>query len=267
MTYELHPLCTLFPRLDADAFAALVEDIRANGLREPITLHDGMILDGGNRYRACLEAGVEPSFQNFAGDHIASYVLSANLHRRHLTAGQRASIVSSVADFAKAHPPHRLAASKKEEGNVPPLSTVAERAQASKVDRKTQKQADRVAKASPELSQKVAAGEIPLAKALEQVTGKKRSKPQPKSDGAPVETDADIIQNLRAELATMADSLAQVSAELDAYKLAQDGEAAAKEILILQRKLELSNQARDQYMATCGELRKEVAALKRKLGK
>ena len=86
-------------------------------------------------------------------------------------------------------------------------------------------------------------------------------------EGAPVETDADIIQNLRAELATMADSLAQVSAELDAYRLAQDGEAAAKEILILQRKLELSNQARDQYMTTCGELRKEVSALKRKLGK
>ena len=83
----------------------------------------------------------------------------------------------------------------------------------------------------------------------------------------PIVRADEIIQNLRAELATMADSLAQVSAELDAYKLAQDGEAAAKEILILQRKLELATQARDQYMTTCGELRKEVAALKRKLGK
>ena len=267
MTYELHPLCTLFPRLDADAFAALVEDIRANGLREPITLHDGMILDGGNRYRACLEAGVEPTFQNFAGGNVASYVLSANLHRRHLTAGQRASIVSSVADFAKAHPPHRLAASKKEEGNVPPLSTVAERAQASKVDRKTQKQADRVAKASPELSQKVAAGEIPLAKALEQVTGKKRSKPQPKSDGAPVETDADIIQNLRADLAVKDQIIAELSTELDAWRIAKDGEAAQKEIVVLNKKLATANQSRDQWMTTCGELRKEVAALRRQLKK
>ena len=267
MTHELHPLCTLFPRLDPDAFAALVEDIRVNGLREPITLHDGMILDGGNRYRACLEAGVEPSFQEFAGGNVASYVLSANLHRRHLTAGQRASIVSSVADFAKAHPPHRLAASKKEEGNVPPLSTVAERAQASKVDRKTQKQADRVAKASPELSQKVAAGEIPLAKALEQVTGKKRTKPQPKPDGAPVETDADTIQNLRAELGTMAETLAEVSTELEAYRVAQNGEAAAKEIVRLTRLLEIANQSRDQWMTTCGELRKEVAALRRQMKK
>ena len=268
MTYELHPLCTLFPRLDADDFSALVEDIRANGLREPITLHDGMILDGGNRYRACLEAGVEPTFQNFAGDHIASYVLSANLHRRHLSAGQRASIVSSVADFAKAHPPHRLAASKKEEGNIPPLSTVAERAQASKVDRKTQKQADRVAKASPELSQKVAAGEIPLAKALEQVTGKKRAKAKPPhEEGAPVETDADIIQNLRAELRTMAETLAEVSTELEAYRVAQNGEAAAREIVRLKRMHEIASQSRDQWMTTCGELRKEVAALRRQLKK
>ena len=31
MSYELHPLCTLFPRLDEAAFASLVADIRVNG--------------------------------------------------------------------------------------------------------------------------------------------------------------------------------------------------------------------------------------------
>ena len=274
MTYELHPLCTLFPRLDADAFAALVEDIRANGLREPITLHDGMILDGGNRYRACLEAGVQPSFQEFAGGNVASYVLSANLHRRHLTAGQRASIVSSVADFAKAHPAHRAAAAHKEAADVSSLSTLEDRAKASKVGRDTQQRADRVAKASPELSQQVATGQIPLAKALEQVTGKKRTKRTPKrtpkrteEEGAPVETDADIIQNLRAELGTMAETLAEVSTELEAYRAAQNGEAAAKEIVRLTRLLEIANKTRDQYITTCGELRKEVTMLRRKLGK
>jgi len=43
---ELHPLCTLFPRMAGDEFAALCDDIKANGQREPIILHDGMILDG-----------------------------------------------------------------------------------------------------------------------------------------------------------------------------------------------------------------------------
>ena len=60
--YELHPLCTLFPRLGDEEAARLAEDIKANGLREPITLCGGMILDGGNRYAACITAGVEPQF-------------------------------------------------------------------------------------------------------------------------------------------------------------------------------------------------------------
>lgn len=33
-----------------------------------------------------------------------SFVLSANLHRRHMTAGQQAAIVASAQDWAKAHP-------------------------------------------------------------------------------------------------------------------------------------------------------------------
>lgn len=271
MSYPLHPLCTLFPRLEGEAFDALVDDIRANGLREPIKVLDGMILDGGNRYRACIEAGVEPEFDEYCGDNAAAFVISRNLHRRHLTAAQRSAVVTAVADFSKAHPAHRVAASHKEAATNSHFSTVEERAAAAEVSPATQKKTERVHKADPELNAKVARGEVTLTEALAKTKPKKakpklKSKPQP-DDGAPLETDADIIQNLRAELATMADSLAQVSAELDAYKLAQDGEAAAKEILILQRKLELSNQARDQWMATCGELRKEVAALKRKLGK
>ena len=268
MTYELHPLCTLFPRLDADAFAALVEDIRANGLREPITLHDGMILDGGNRYRACLEAGVEPTFQNFAGGNVASYVLSANLHRRHLTAPQRSVIVKAVSDFSQAHPPHRVAAAHKEGCNVSPFSTVDERAALADVSPRTQQKVERVTQAAPDMAAKLLSGEVKLKDALEQVTGKKRAKSKPPQDeGAPVETDADIIQNLRAELRTIAETLAEVSTELEAYRMAQNGEAAAKEIVRLNKLLEIANKTRDQYITTCGELRKEVAALRRQMKK
>lgn len=269
MSYALHPLCTLFPRLEGDAFDALVADIRANGLREPIILLDDMILDGGNRYRACLESGVKASFEQYRGDNAAAFVISRNLHRRHLTAAQRSAVVTAVADFTKAHPAHRIAAKHKEGGTNTTFSTLEERAAAAEVSKTTQQKTERVHKADPEMTMKVARGEVTLTEALAKTKPRKPPNPtQPTPDeGAPVETDADIIQNLRAELATMAETLAQVSAELDAYRIAQDGEAAAKEIQVLQRKLELSNQARDQWMATCGELRKEVAALKRKLGK
>ncbi|WNC88817.1 ParB N-terminal domain-containing protein [Paraburkholderia sp. FT54] len=60
MELELHPLCTLFPRLEGTEFDALKADIKTNGQLQPIVIHDGKILDGGNRYRACIELGISP---------------------------------------------------------------------------------------------------------------------------------------------------------------------------------------------------------------
>ena len=124
---ELHPLCTLFPRLADVEFDVLVADIKLNGLREPIITHDGMILDGGNRYRACLAAGVEPRWKLFDGGSIVSFVLSANLHRRHLTPGQQAAIVASAQDWASAHHQGGTGANqhtKEQSGNLAGLQTV-----------------------------------------------------------------------------------------------------------------------------------------------
>ncbi|MHB1937630.1 MAG: ParB N-terminal domain-containing protein [Acidobacteriaceae bacterium] len=273
---ELHPLCTLFPRMEGDSFAELVADIRANGLREPITLHNGMILDGGNRYRACLSADVKPMFREFKGDDIAAFVLSANLHRRHLSAGQSASIIAGVSAFAKQHPPHRIAATAQEGYNIVPLSTEAARAKAAGVHPNTQHAADKVQRADPELSRKVAAGEVTLAKALEKITGTKRTKKhavhsadEAQSDlGAPVETDADVLQNLRAELAQAHALIAELHDQLESYQTATSTEhAVAKELNVLKGKIRTISIARDGYMTTVGELRKEVALLRRQLGK
>lgn len=192
MTYELHPLCTLFPRLADAEFAALVADIRANGLRQPITLHEGMILDGGNRYRACLEAGVEPKFTAFGGASIVAFVLSANLHRRHLSAGQQAAIVASAQDWAQAQPASR----PEKAGNLAGLSTVADRAAKSGASDRTQRMADKVAKVDPELAKKVGHGEVSLPAAIEKITGnrpgaKPKAEAEPEDYGAPSQEEID----------------------------------------------------------------------------
>lgn len=204
MNYELHPLCTLFPRLNGAEFDALSEDIKANGLREPITLHEGLILDGGNRYAACVAAGVQPEFRQFVGTNIVSFVLSANLHRRHMTAGQQAAIVASAQQWAEAHAPHRA---KKGE-SLHPYATVADRAAQSGASHRTQQHADKVAKADPELAKQVAHGEVSLPAAVEKITGKRPgSKPAPE---LVIEDDGPSAEEIAEAEAAAADDAERV---------------------------------------------------------
>ena len=62
-------------------------------------LFEDKVLDGRNRARACETAGIEPKTRVYDGTDPAGYVLSANLHRRHLTASQRAMAIAKFADL------------------------------------------------------------------------------------------------------------------------------------------------------------------------
>jgi N6-adenosine-specific RNA methylase IME4 len=98
-TLEAHPLAELFPMLPEKEIRELADDIVTFGQRVPIVLLDSKILDGRNRYAACRFADVEPSFVDYDGDDPLNFVLSHNLHRRHLTESQRAMVAASIVDW------------------------------------------------------------------------------------------------------------------------------------------------------------------------
>jgi len=88
---EFHPAANIFRLLAGEDFAKLVNSVRTSGLIEPIWLDEqGRILDGRNRYRACLEAGVEPRYRQWDGTGLAAdFVWALNADRRHDTDGER----------------------------------------------------------------------------------------------------------------------------------------------------------------------------------
>ena len=104
-----HPLSEVWGDMPDKDFRELVEDVRKNGVRQPVTLYEGRVLDGWHRYRAALEAGVDPPFEDYAGDDPGGFVISANLHRRHLNPIGRAKIVARARRWAPVGKPRQVA--------------------------------------------------------------------------------------------------------------------------------------------------------------
>jgi ParB-like chromosome segregation protein Spo0J len=158
-----HPVANSFPLVEEAEFDSLVEDIKANGLREPITLHpDGSILDGRNRYRACREAGVEPRFVQWdSAGSVEAFVISKNLARRHLTPSQRAMIAARLATLAEGRPRKTRPSGRISQGEAARELNVGER---------TVRRARQVIEqGSPELREAVERGEISVSKAASRV--------------------------------------------------------------------------------------------------
>jgi hypothetical protein len=186
---QLHSLCTIFPKLDETAFEALKADIQANGQRNPIMVKDGEVIDGQNRLRACEELNVAPWMQEYQGDDLVEFVLAQNLHRRHLTAGQSATIVALAQDWSVAHPSGKMA---KLPTKGLPVDTQADRAEKSGASKRTQGSADKLVKENPELAKQVATGEISLNAAIKEIEPPKEQS---------VEDSFDVVHAYEQEVA------------------------------------------------------------------
>lgn len=94
-----HEYASIFPMMSDTEFEALKADIQAYGLIEPIETYQGKIIDGRNRYKACRELNIHPTFKEWRGSDVLAYIVSKNLHRRHLNESQRAMVGARLANM------------------------------------------------------------------------------------------------------------------------------------------------------------------------
>jgi ParB-like chromosome segregation protein Spo0J len=154
---KAHDYANLFPMLPDSELKTLADDIRENGLQTPITTLDGLILDGRNRHRACEIAGVDPTFDEYLGGDPLQFVISHNLHRRHLTESQRAMIAASVANLENGKRPPSIDGGSITQSKAQEMLNVGE----SSVSRA--KKIQRLG--SPELIEAVQSGEVTVGAA------------------------------------------------------------------------------------------------------
>jgi hypothetical protein len=169
-----HPYADLFPMMNAEELDALVDDLKENGLRHPIILYQDKILDGRNRDLCCEKADVEPHYETFDGDDEAALalVISLNVQRRDLTAGQRAIVAArrwmlngDTKDKGKGP---RAKGAKGQEVEIPPLG-VEEVARQFHSDKKSVIQARDLLTEASDLAAQVQAGSMRLAAAYEEL--------------------------------------------------------------------------------------------------
>lgn len=183
MTFTNHPAADVFPLLVDDELQELADDIYINGLIEPVVLlPDGRLLDGRNRVAACDLAGVDVRTRVYEGDDPIGYVVSLNLARRHLTAGQRAFVALEVKAAYAAEGRERQGTRTdlyRESDKGSPVDALAEAGKVAKVHRDTVSKATRIRKYDDEhgtdYESKVTSGEQPIDAVAKQV---KRAKSQ-----------------------------------------------------------------------------------------
>ena len=152
--------------MDAAELDALADDIRKNGLRQPIVKWQGKILDGRNRYRAYRMAGRKARFETYKGKDPLGFVLSQNLERRHLTEGQRAMLGADLQPQFEAEAKERQRLGK---ARMPDPKRAGQSrdyaAERCRVSGRLVQDAKRILKEAPELAPRVRDGSIKIAKA------------------------------------------------------------------------------------------------------
>lgn len=171
---NIHKFAMLYPEATVEESRLLTNHIKRCGLQNPITVLDGEILDGRNRFKACQTAGVTPDFIPYEGKvddtSILLWVIGQNSHRRHLSTSQLAIVAASCAEIFKSDAIKRRNAGVSR--GVADLTAILQQGTAAGLAAKTVGVSERIVadaikivKESPELAEKVRLGELKVNQA------------------------------------------------------------------------------------------------------
>ena len=199
----------------AEDFQGLKDSIENIGVQNPITIFEGMVVDGWNRYKAANELGMDCPSKDLDNwiDPVA-FVRAQNKDRRHLPLSAWALIEVSLREWKPSHRPD------KGELSSPLQASNQEMADAVGVTKRTIQQAKAVqSNATPEVIAAVKSGEIglPKAAAIAKLPKEEQAaaihKPAPKPAPAVVEPEIEAPPEY-TELDAAHDQISELQAEL-----------------------------------------------------
>src|SRR5262245_19800354 len=159
-----HAIAELVPYMTPDQYGALLDDIREHGLRTPIVMYEGMVLDGRHRALAWydIHGNWDAPSTEFTGtsEEAIAFVRSHNIKRRHLKPSQIAYYEAQAAAFSKP----QVGRPKKNARKSPTQRQIAKEAG---VDIETIALAAKAVKAAPEVGPYLRDGKISVNRAIE----------------------------------------------------------------------------------------------------
>lgn len=245
-----HPLSAAFPAMQADEYQTFKDSIEIIGVVNPITICNGMVLDGWHRHNAATELGMNCPMVELGDDvDIYDFVKAQNGARRNMTPSQTAFAYTKVYAWRPAH------REKKGEVTSPLSKTNAELAVIAGTTKRTIQQAKAVhARAVPAVQDAVKAGTISLETAAAVAKLPAAAQLTIAASGADaIRAAAKPKAKAACHSGTsskMAAHIRPFRAKADADQLAQDAhgetdpilmwEAAEKQVLLLQKELAAS---------------------------
>lgn len=270
MNYERHPISASWPDMAEEDFIALKDSINVSGLREPIVLFEGMILDGWHRYSACLEIGAPAEFEDFSDTDPVQYVLDKHT-RRPLTLTQRMTAIALMHSWKPRGKPSKSALNAD--------LTSAQLAKAAGGSVRTAEQVkEAITKGSSALVEGMKSGKTSAVKAAAVAKLPKRQqaaaldKPLPKAEKftQPVaDTTADELQESAQAIESLSEEVEVLKAELAVKHMDATGEEksqAAALIAELRAELKSVNAELDAMRISRDGLQRENRELMKQCG-